>query len=440
MQKLFSEFKPSSAQEWKQQIIKDLKGESFESLIWHNENGIEITPFFTSEDLKKQYAPAFTHASWEVTAKGYGKTSEELNRSLLDALNQGASSVSVHLQNLDPAIILKGIELEHIASVFYVNEKNAKALFNYLDKNYNNVKLNCTVLPESLITKAELEKWHETTLQNCKNKHIRTTGVDLTHIHNLNCFAYYEVAVIISALVEHLEYFSKKNTKPLNDFVVKTGVSSDYFVQMAKLRALRRIWKLLQAEYRIENNLYLVVETSLTNKSISDSYNNLLRTTIEAMAAVSGGCNELIICGFDTLFANENKFSSRLAINQQSILKEESYFDKMADVSCGSYYIEHLTDAIAHKALDQFKSFENQGGYFACTTNNVITKACKEQGAQKEEAIKNQKQLAIGVNKFRNEKENINIAPEKLEALKHASFSNPVLNFELEHFFKLKNA
>ena len=66
MQKLFSNFPPTSALDWKNQLIKDLKGEPYENLIWQNENGISIEPFYTTEDLKQNYEPSFTHSNWDI--------------------------------------------------------------------------------------------------------------------------------------------------------------------------------------------------------------------------------------------------------------------------------------------------------------------------------------------------------------------------------------
>ena len=439
MQKLFSEFKPVTAADWKNQIIKDLKGEPFEQLIWHNENGFDIQPFYTSEDLKQTYDPAFTHASWEICVNGTEGSDKEQNTYLLESLNQGATAISLDLRGRDVDAVLKTIQLNHIASSFFVDQKSAVDLITYLKQNYKLEELNCSILPAKVESITDLENYFKS-VQELAGLNIRTWGLDFFSIHNLNCFAYYEVAVIISGLVELLEFFSAKKVMLASSLVVKTGVSTDYFVQMAKLRAIRRLWKLFKEEYGIKNDLHLITETSLTNKSISDNYNNLLRTTVEAMAAVSGGCNELIVSRFDLFIPGNGKLPGRMAVNQQSILKEESYLDKVADVGCGSYYLEALTDAIAKKALEAFKGFEKQGGYLKCLEKAIFNKEIEAQARQKEEFISTHKQLVIGVTKFKNEKEKINLSAARMEELKKWPVHNPVLNFELEHYFNLKNA
>lgn len=441
MQKLFSDFKPNTAAEWKTQLLKDLKGESFENLIWHNENGFDIMPFYTSEDLKQDYEPAFTHAHWEIGVSGKSQNSKELNTQLLRQLNAGATSISVNCQRLNFDTALKNIQLNYIQSVFFVDEKTVVELKNYLEKNYDLKQINCSVLPEKLSTLNDLESWSKTVSLFKNYEGIKTISANALSFHNQNCFAYYEVALIISQLTEYLEFFSSfKQEIPVSKVVVKTGVSSDYFIQMAKLRAIRRLWTVLKREYSIKNELHLIVETSLTNKSVSDSYNNLLRTTVEAMAAISGGCNELIVTEFDILFPANQVLAERMAVNQQLILKEESYFDKMADIACGSFYIESITDALAAKALETFKRFEKEGGYFKCVEKNVFSMDIALQAKEREDLVKTQKQIVIGVNKFRNEKEKIHLSSMAIDKLKQLHINNPVLRYDLENYFNLKNA
>ncbi len=436
MQQLFSEFKPNTAAEWKARIIKDLKGEAFESLVWKNENGIDILPFYTPEDLTEQYQPAFTHADWEICVNANRNDQKELNIQLLRQLNNGATAIALNCEGLDPAVALRDVALNFIKSTFYAAPGELPALDAWLAKQHDLSRLECCLFPLKLESEKDLEQWLQATEKYKTLQNVKTACFDALSFHNLNCHAYYEVAVILSGLNEFLNKFSEKNSMPVAPFVVKTGVSSDYFIQIAKLRAIRRLWNTLKAEYGISNELYVIVETSLTNKTISDSYNNLLRTTIESMAAVSGGCNELLVTAFDALFPVNQSLSERMAVNQQLILKEESYLDKMADIACGSYYIESITDAIASKALETMKRFENEGGYFKCLEKKIFSNEITLQAADKAGLINTHKQISIGVNKFRNEKETIQIPAIQLEELKHLALNNPVLNFELENYFK----
>ena len=434
MEKLFSEFNQSNAADWKKQLIKELKGEDYESLRWQNENGFVIEPFYTSEDLTQVYSPAFYHPDWQIAVKGNSTDSKILNQQFLTDLNRGATSIIMRCDNHNLDVALEGVQLNYIHATFIVNHGNVSGLFTWLAKHFKLDDLSISLFPEKLLSLDELQQYSKAVESIKHHSNIKWQSVDVLPFHNQNCFAYYEVAIIASAMIEYLECESGTKSAT-SDFVVKTGVSADYFIQMAKLRAIRRIWEVLIKEYNVTNGIHVIVETGLTNKSISDSYNNLLRTTVEAMSAVGGGCNELVVNGFDTLFKTNTSLSERMAINQQLVLKHESYFDKMADVACGSYYIESLTDAIASKAIEQFKKFELQGGYFSCLEKAVFEDDILKQSIVRQEAFNTNKQLAIGVNKFKNEKEKISLSSEQLNDLKKLSIKNPALNFELHNFF-----
>ena len=436
MQKLFSEFSPSSISDWKNKFLNDIKESTFESYIWQNENGFDIEPFYNSESLSHTYLPAFTHSNWDVCVSSGSSDSKTLNSELLNQLARGANSISINCSNINLIQALDGILLNYIQSTFYIDNQSANPLFNYLSDHYNLNELNISILPILFNNENDLKNWANNKSLFNGFDGIKTIGVNLYLSHNQNCLAYYEIALIFSALVEQLEFLSKKEQISNSKIVIKTGVNSDYFIQIAKLRAIRRLWNNLKIVYNCNNDIHLIVETTLTNKSISDSYNNLIRSTIESMAAIAGGCNELIVSEFDTLNPTDKILSERLAVNQQLILKDESYFDKIADVSCGSFYIESITDAIASKALETFKRFENEGGYFKCIEKSIFFNEINIQAKHQQDKINNQEEVSVGVNRFKNELENLEFSPNQIESLSNLCINNPGLNFELNNYLK----
>ena len=436
MQKLFSEFSPSSISDWKNKFLNDIKESTFESYIWQNENGFDIEPFYNSESLSHSYLPAFTHSNWDVCVSSSSSDSKALNSELLNQLARGANSISINCSNINLIQALDGILLNYIQSTFYIDNQSASSLFNYLSDHYNLNELNISILPIIFNNENDLKNWANNKSLFNGFEGIKTIGVNLYLSHNQNCLAYYEIALIFSALVEQLEFLSKKEQISNSKIVIKTGVNSDYFIQIAKLRAIRRLWNNLKIVYNCNNDIHLIVETTLTNKSISDSYNNLIRSTIESMAAIAGGCNELIVSEFDTLNPTDKILSERLAVNQQLILKDESYFDKIADVSCGSFYIESITDAIASKALETFKRFENEGGYFKCIEKSIFFNEINIQAKHQQDKINNQEEVSVGVNRFKNELENLEFSPNQIESLSNLCINNPGLNFELNNYLK----
>lgn len=435
MSKLFEEFKSVTAAEWKERLLKDLKGEPFENLVWKNENGFDVLPFYTAENLHTSYLPAFTHCDWQIGVNARAGDAAAVNAQLLRSLASGASSVSLHCGDLDLDIALAGVELNYITSVFYVDPARLTALINWLKQHYDLTQLKCCIVPVGITTLEQLAQWASQTATLRKTQ-VKTLGADVLYFNNQGCLAYYEIAMALSGLVESLQAAVQSGSSLPDAFYVRCGVSTDFFVQMAKLRALRRVWSLVRAEYHSTAELYLLVESSLTDKSISDNYNNLLRTTLEAVAAVCGGCNELVLSAFDTLFETQPQLSARMAINQQLILKEESYLDRMADTACGSYYIESITDALAQRALDTFKRFEREGGYYACLQKGLFNSEITQQAQQANDAVEKGQRTVIGVNKFYNDKEKLRLDAAAIDALKRMPLQSPVLRYELEHIFK----
>ena len=436
MKKLFSEFQPSTRADWENQVLKDLKGESPENLIWKNENGIEIKPFYTKEDTKQNYSPAFTHCDWEVTVHHENKSSESMNLQFLTDLNRGATAISLRGSGIDFEKALKDIQLNFIQATFYLDYSAVKSLKAYLEKQYSLSDLHLSIFPLDNFSDKQVKDWSVVQELFGEYPNIKTLSLDLSVFANQSCLPFYELAMAFSQLSEYLQSSNQKEGWFRKNSVIKTSVDADFFMQIAKLRAYRRLWAIIRKEFQLNNDLHLIVTTASTNKSLSDPYNNLLRSTMETMSAVIGGCNELVVAGYDDLLHDNESLSKRMAINQQLIMKHETYLDKMADISCGAYYIEVLTDELAEKALSTFKEFEKQGGYFACLEKSVFSEEIRKHAAQKKEAIEAGKAVVLGVNKFRNEKEQISISKQKLNELQGKAIYNPVLAYELEHFFK----
>src|SRR4051812_25742976 len=128
---LFPEFKPVTAADWKDQLVKDLKGESPDSLLWHNDNGFDILPFYSSDDLKNTYHPAFTHSDWEVCVKTKAEFAAENNKQLLLDLNRGATAFSTTVDVSDLDLLLADIQLQHVHSTFTEEAKDIPRLLQY---------------------------------------------------------------------------------------------------------------------------------------------------------------------------------------------------------------------------------------------------------------------------------------------------------------------
>jgi methylmalonyl-CoA mutase len=209
------------------------------------------------------------------------------------------------------------------------------------------------------------------------------------------------------------------------------GTGSNYFPEIAKLRAARLLWSVVTNGFHPANGENIKMDihcvTGEWNKTVYDPYVNLLRTQTEAMSAILGGTDSLTVEPFDIVFRHPDEFSERIARNQQLILKEEAYFDKVADPAAGSYYIESLTSLIAENAWKLFLEIEDQGGFLSSLKSGWIQKKLSASASQRKLDIASGKEILLGTNRFPeiNEKAQSDIDLTRV-------FKSPVLESDLQ--------
>ena len=272
-------------------------------------------------------------------------------------------------------------------------------------------KVNVSICLDVIHHLAETGNWYQNQEQDLllvsKNQHpsFKTIGIDASLYQNAGATQSFELACALAHAHEYLVKISENNKATDSTFRFTLAIGSDFFGEIAKLRALRKLWAIISKEYAVNPELHLHGETSFLNKSSLDAYTNMLRTSTEGMSAVIGGCNSLTIHPFNESFENTSAFSERMARNQQLIFKEESYLHQTSDMGAGSYYIETLTNQLAEKAWDAFKQIEEKGGFIACLKSNYIQNTIQEQAGQLIDQFKETQLVLVGVNKFQNPKE-----------------------------------
>lgn len=222
---------------------------------------------------------------------------------------------------------------------------------------------------------------------------IPTGAVNAARFHENGATSVEELAFALAEGVERLAAAEDPGIEAASlVFVFATG--SNYFFEIAKLRAARMLWAQAVTAFGVTNSeaarMRIHARTALANKSIYDPYTNLLRATTEALSAVIGGCNSLTVM--------PARFSARLARNVQLILKEECHLDGVADPAGGSYYVEALTDAIAREAWKLFQQVEQRGGFAAA--ESFIGERLAASRAAKEKAVATRRRVLVGVNNY----------------------------------------
>ena len=184
------------------------------------------------------------------------------------------------------------------------------------------------------------------------------------------------------------------------------GVSENYFMEIAKFRAARLLWAQIVKQYEPKNDdscqMCVNATTSTYNQTLFDSYVNLLRSQTEAMSAALGSVHSMVVTPFDAPYEEATDFSERIARNQQLLIKEESHFDRIVDPSAGSYYIEHLTDALATEAWKIFLKVEEEGGFLAAIKAGTIQDDINATNVKRHGDAAKRKEFLLGTNQFPN--------------------------------------
>lgn len=183
------------------------------------------------------------------------------------------------------------------------------------------------------------------------------------------------------------------------------SVGSDFFTEIAKLRALRQTWAQLVAACGGGAAAQLAVvhaRTSLRTKTARDPWVNMLRATTEAFSAAVAGADAVTTDGFDVAIGPSDGFARRIASNLQVVLNEESHVARVADPAGGSYYVEHLTDALAQGGWAEFQTIEREGGMLASLSSGALAERIAATAAEREKLLRRRKQAITGVNEFAN--------------------------------------
>jgi methylmalonyl-CoA mutase len=215
-------------------------------------------------------------------------------------------------------------------------------------------------------------------------------------------------------LADGLEYVRAAIDKGLDidDFAPRLsfffGIGMNFFMEIAKLRAARLLWsELIEKEFQPKNPKSLMLRTHCQTSGVSltsqDPYNNIMRTTIEAMAAVLGGTQSLHTNSFDEALALPTPFSAQIARNTQLVLREETGITKVVDPLAGSYYLESLTNSLVNEARKLIEEAEELGGMTKAVQAGVPKLRIEESAAIRQAKIDKKEEIIVGVNKYQSD-------------------------------------
>jgi len=468
--KLLAEFSPATYEDWRKIVDAELKGAPFEKKMFTaTSEGITLKPIYRREDTAELrhvdsypgFAP-FVRGSnasghldepWAVSQEIACASASEFNNAARNSIERGLNALNIvldhatrdghdpdwarpehvglgglsiaTLDDLDRA--LEGIDLERtslfvrsgasalpfaalLAALAKKRKKSFEKLVGCIEMDPLGVLAHEGRLPQSFDgayrEMALLTRWAAANAPQ-----LQTICVHSRAWHEAGGSAVQELAFTLATAVEYLRQLSKQavgveTAAPRIRFAVTVGVN--FFMEIAKLRALRMLWARAVAAAggsEAAQKASLHVRTSLWNKTKVDPYNNLLRTTVEAFAGVLGGCDSMQVGAFDAVLRTPDDFSLRVARNTQLVLQKECALDHVIDPAGGSWYVESVTAELATRAWALFQQVEELGGMQAAMQAGFPQKAVAATAAEKVKAATQRRVSIVGVSQYANPKE-----------------------------------
>lgn len=433
---LFDQFPPVSTEEWRAKVEADLKGAPFDKkLVWRTNEGFNLQPMYRAEDIKDfdttnslpgeyPYVRGIkTDNEWLSRQEIIADTAEKANEIALDVLGKGINSLGLKVKDAaDIAVLLNGIDLSKVEINLVCCPKKAiavaTALVDYIKANKAEATFRGSVafnpfkkaLKHGQPFPGDIAQMGADMVKIAAPvEGLRVLSVDSEMLSNAGAYIFQELGYALAWGTEWLTLLTDKGlsaSEVAKRIKFNMGVSSNYFMELAKFRAARMLWAQIVKQYPgtvdADCKQHVHAITSRFNQTIYDAHVNLLRSQTECMSAALAGVESITVTPFDTPYQTPDTFSERIARNQQFLLKEESHLDKVVDPAGGSYYVETLTVSIAKEAWKLFLEVEEKGGFLTCVNDGSIQAAVRETSAKRHTDVARRKEILLGTNQYPN--------------------------------------
>jgi len=440
--KLFDDFPPISTEQWEEKIKKDLKGADYDKkLVWKTPEGFNVKPYYRKEDLEEiQYLDSYpgdfpytrgnmtNNNSWLIRQDIKVNNIEENNKKALDILMKGVDSLGLefeedHTPNIeDIEKLLQNIFADMVEINYMCGNSSHEMLSIIVElvKKYNRrlevITGSVDYDPLGYMTlrgnfkDPDSNPFHKAKKLINLADHIpnfRLLTVNGKMFRNSGSSLVDELGYSIALGNEYLAKITELNV-PVRKIAPRIkftfAIGSNYFMEIAKIRAARLLWSRIVNAYEDNSediarmNIHCV--TSSWNMSLYDPNVNLLRTTTEAMSSIIAGTDSLTVLPFDVVRGTSTETAERIARNQQLLLKEESHFDKVKDPAAGSYYIENLTNSLASEAWKIFLEVEEKGGYLEALKKGFVQNSIQATAQRRDKAVATRRENLLGTNQY----------------------------------------
>ena len=440
-EKLFTEFKVPTTQEWLDKIEVDLKGADFQKrLVWRTPEGFNVQPFYRREDEEKLDTPnalpgefPFVRGNkkddntWYVRQEIDAEDAKAANAKALDILNKGIDSLSFSIPRDKVSRefveqLLEGIYCDIVEVNFSTCKRRsvelAQILADYFEsKGYDKEKIVGSIdwdpmekMLKGKIHAEEVLKLAPAIIDTLKDyPNFRCVSVNSLFLNNSGAYITQELGYAMAWGNEYLQQLTEAGVEPTlaaRKIKFNMGISENYFMEIAKFRAARLLWAQIVKQYEPKCNcackMCVNAVTTEYNMTIFDAHVNLLRSQTETMSAALAGVHSIVVTPFDAAYETPDDFSERIARNQQLLLKEECHFNTVVDPGAGSYYVEELTTSIAKEAWKLFLSIEDKGGFLAAIKDGSVQEDINATNEKRHTLAAQRREFILGTNQFPN--------------------------------------
>jgi methylmalonyl-CoA mutase len=435
--KLFTEFPEISTSMWEEKIRSDLKGDDYDKkLIWNSDEGISIKPFYRQEDIEAlDYIEVIRNLKNQSDApNGWlicqqltpGKKLQKTNKRIKAALKGGAQAIRIQLGDARfsevPVLeeLFEGISLRE-TELHFGGCPRADALYSSLCSMASHKGSEISEL-RGCLGADPLGKMAETGIPiasfenlgklvkkvKASSPEMKVIEVHGSLIQNASSNLVEELAFSMAMASEYMAVLTDQGIDPLtaqDALLLYLGSGPNYFMEIAKLRAARILWVKIAEAYGVETSMARIRIHSVSsqwNMTLYDPHVNMLRGTTEAMSSILGGADLVNVLPYDYPNGKGSAFSDRIARNVQIILREEAYFNQVADPASGSYYIESLTDSLAGKAWGLFCEVESMGGFRKAFATGWIQDKVEASRKKKTDRASSGRGRILGTNAYPN--------------------------------------
>jgi methylmalonyl-CoA mutase len=417
-EKLLTEFPPVPTEAWEEVIRKDLKGADYsKKLIWRTDEGMAVKPYYRSADVAGikaiEAAPgsfpflrgAKLSGEWRIREEIESADCKEANQIALAAIAAGAEEIAFLTAATASAseLALLLANLDEVPVHFEIaDEPLLKLLAEHIAHRRRSASISTGFDPLSNINLAA------ETLCSANSSFIPFT-IHADAFEEKGANAVEEIAFALAAGIDTLALMIERGIAPEGAAAALTfsfAIGSNYFFQIAKLRAFRSLWARAVESFGLAPEhcaARIHARTSRWNKTLYDPHVNILRATTEAMSAVLGGVDSLSVAPFDEPYKQPAEASRRLARNTQILLKQEAHFNQVADPGAGSYALESITDYLARQAWTLMQSIEATGGF--SKSHQFIDEALAKSLAVRNKAVAERRRVFVGTNQYANRSE-----------------------------------